>query len=249
MLSEPTATAVPTALSGRVPFALMYHSITTYHSDPHGVTVTPDRFARQMAWLRWCGLRGVSMRLLLAATAAGRGARLVGLTFDDGYADFVTDALPVLRRYGFGATVFALAGKLGGRNDWDSDGPVKFLLGAEQLREIAAAGIEVGSHGLGHRRLGEATDTVLWLELAQSRAILETVLGHPVDGFCYPYGDLSEATMTAVAGHGYGYAVATRPTGQRDRYALPRIYVGQADTGPRLLAKLVRHRLVWLARR
>ena len=74
-------------------------------------------------------------------------------------------------------------------------------------------------------------------------------LGHPVDGFCYPYGDLSEATMTAVAGHGYGYAVATRPTGQRDRYALPRIYVGQADTGPRLLAKLVRHRLVWLARR
>ena len=245
MRSDQTVSAPSATLPGRAPFALMYHSVTAYSSDPYAVTVTPARFARQMAWLRRCGLRGVSMRDLLAATAAGRGRRLVGLTFDDGYADFLTDALPVLRRLGFGATVFALAGKLGGRNDWDREGPVKFLLGADQLREIAAAGIEIGSHGLGHRRLGEASETVLWLELAQSRAILETVLGQPVHGFCYPYGELSDATMAAVAGHGYGYAVAIRPAGRRDRYALPRTYAGQADTGPRLLAKWARHRWVW----
>jgi peptidoglycan/xylan/chitin deacetylase (PgdA/CDA1 family) len=248
MLSDRTL-VYPAGLYGRVPFALMYHSVTAYTCDPYAVTVTPERFAHQMAWLRRCGLRGVSMRDLLAATEAGRGGRLVGLTFDDGYADFLTDALPVLRRCGFGATVFALAGKLGGRNDWDLDGPVKFLLGPDQLREIAAAGIEIGSHGLGHRRLGDVSETVLWLELAQSRDILETVLGRAVHGFCYPYGELSDATMAAVAGHGYGYAVATRPTARRDRYALPRIYVGEADTGPRLLAKLIRHRIAWRDRR
>src|SRR5690349_16158225 len=241
MLSDRTL-ATATALRGRVPFALMYHSVTAYTCDPYGLTVTAKRFARQMAWLHRCGLRGVSMRELLSASAAGRAGRLVGLTFDDGYADFLTDALPVLRRYGFGATVFALAGKLGGRNDWDLHSPVKFLLGPDQLREIAAAGIEIGSQGLGHRRLGDASETVLWLGLAQSRDILETVLGQPVQGFCYPYGELSDATMAAVAGHGYGYAVAIRPTGWRDRYALPRAHVREADTGPRLLAKLIRHR-------
>jgi hypothetical protein len=245
MLSDRTL-AAPAGLHGRVPFALMYHSVTAYSSDPYAVTVTPETFAHQMAWLRRCGLRGVSMRDLLAATAAGRrGGRLVGLTFDDGYADFLTDALPVLRRYGFGATVFALAGKLGGRNDWDLEGPVKFLLGADQLREIAAAGIEIGSHGLGPPPAGRGH---------RDRAVAGAgpEPDNPGDGA----GPTGPGVLLPVRGaerrhhgrgrrHGYGYAVAIRSTGRRDRYALPRTYVGEADTGPRLLAKLIRHRIAW----
>jgi peptidoglycan/xylan/chitin deacetylase (PgdA/CDA1 family) len=244
MLSEPTVTAVTTELD-RVPFALMYHSVTGNAEDRDEVTVSAARFVRQMAWLRRCGLRGVSMRDLLYAAKAGRDARLVGLTFDDGYADFLTEVLPVLRQYGFGATVFAVAGHLGGQNDWATDGPVKPLLEVEHLRFVAATGIEVGSHGLSHRPLAGAGPTVLWQELAQSRAILSAVLGVPVHGFCYPYGDLSDATMAAAADYGYRYAVATRATGRPDRYAVPRTHVGQADIGPRLLAKLARHRLTW----
>jgi peptidoglycan/xylan/chitin deacetylase (PgdA/CDA1 family) len=241
----PDQILAPAPLTGRVPFALMYHSVTSYTEDPYAVTVSPARFARQMRWLSRCGLRGVSMRHLLAATAAGRGSRLVGLTFDDGYADFVSEVLPVLRQHGFGATVFVLAGKFGGRNDWDAPGPVKPLMTARDVRAVAAAGIEIGSHGLNHRHLAGVTDGMLWLELARSRAILSAVLDRPVEGFCYPYGELSDATMAAAASHGYEYAVATWPNARRDRYALPRTFVGEHDGGARMLAKLARHRLRW----
>ncbi len=93
-----------------MPLVLMYHSVEPYQADPYLVTVSPPRFGQQMRWLARRGLRGVSMRDLLAARAAGAGKGLVGLTFDDGYADFARHALPVLRRYGFGATMFVIAG-------------------------------------------------------------------------------------------------------------------------------------------
>src|SRR5487761_414714 len=87
-----------------MPMVLMYHSVAPYEEDPYGITVSPARFERQMRWLRRRGLRGVSMSALLTAWRAGRSRGLIGLTFDDGYADFVEYALPVLSRYGLGAT-------------------------------------------------------------------------------------------------------------------------------------------------
>src|ERR1700755_2744426 len=99
-----------------MPLVLMYHSIADYDDDPFEVTLTPQRFERHMRWLRSRGLRGVSMEELLRATAQGRASRMVGLTFDDGYQDFVANAMPILQRYGFTATMFVLAGRLGGEN-------------------------------------------------------------------------------------------------------------------------------------
>jgi peptidoglycan/xylan/chitin deacetylase (PgdA/CDA1 family) len=223
----------------------MYHSVADQPHDPYAVTVSPARFTRQMRWLHQRGLRGTSMRELLAAADAGRARGLVGLTFDDGYADFTTNALPVLRRYGFGATVYVLAGKIGGHNDWDADGPHKALLAADDVQALCRDGIEIGSHGLGHVRLGAVDADLLLLELDQSRAILEAVVSAPVTGFSYPYGDLSSATMAAAAACGYDHAVATWPTARRDRFALPRTYVGERDHGPRMRAKHLRHHLTW----
>src|SRR6266576_1468104 len=77
-----------------MPMVLMYHSVEPYEADPYLVTVSPPRFAQQMHWLARRGLRGTSVRDLLAARAAGAGKGLVGLTFDDGYADFARHALP-----------------------------------------------------------------------------------------------------------------------------------------------------------
>jgi peptidoglycan/xylan/chitin deacetylase (PgdA/CDA1 family) len=225
------------------PAVLMYHSIGT-GDDPYRITVSPARFEQQMKWLKRRGLRGTSMRELLDARDRGDAGRRVGITFDDGYADFATHALPVLARHGFTATVFLVAGKLGGRNDWDEPGPTKRLMTAEQVRTVARMGMEIGSHAVSHVRLSEAETHVVGREVIESRERLEAVVAAPVRGFCYPYGDVVDA-VPVLRDAGYDYAVATRASGAGHRYALPRIYVGERDGGLRLLAKLVRHRLVW----
>jgi peptidoglycan/xylan/chitin deacetylase (PgdA/CDA1 family) len=230
------------------PFVLMYHSVGSRDDDPHQITVSPVRFAEQMAWLRRRGLCGTSMRELLDAADRGRAAGLVGLTFDDGYADFSTEVLPVLARHGFTATVFVVAGRLGGHNDWEQQGPVKPLLSVDQIRVVARAGIEIGSHGLCHRHLPEAGVDALRAEAEQSRVILESVLGAPVHGFCYPYGGVSDAAVDAARSAGYDYAVAIRSSARADRHALPRTYVGERDGAVRLAVKHLRHRLMWRVR-
>src|SRR6185437_11718028 len=99
----------------RLPLVLMYHSVEPYETDPYRVTVHPRRFDQQLRWLGRRGWRAVSMAELLTAREPGT----VGLTFDDGYADFLTNVLPALARYGFTATVFVVAGSLGAYNAWD----------------------------------------------------------------------------------------------------------------------------------
>ncbi|MFJ3493280.1 polysaccharide deacetylase family protein [Streptomyces sp. NPDC086091] len=221
----------------------MYHSVGDRAEDPYRITVTPDRLDRQLAWLRRRGLRGVSMDVLLAARARGEGGDLVGLTFDDGYADFLTGALPVLRRHGCGATLFVLPGRLGGDNAWDPLGPRKPLLSADGIREAAAEGVEIGSHGLLHTDLTKADDATLKAETEGSRAALADLLGVDVDGFCYPYGTIDLRAVTAVRDAGYRYGCAIDPGPLTGPHALPRVHVGQNDTGLRLFLKHRLHRL------
>lgn len=233
--AESVALAIP-------PLVLMYHSVAPYDEDPYQVTMTPERFERQMRWLRRRGFRGVSMRELLSARAGGRARGLVGLTFDDGYEDFATYALPILLRFDFTATVFVLAGRLGGENAWSIPGPVKPLLTSERVREIAAAGMEIGSHGLLHIRLPDADDRVLKEETMRSRVILEEIVGH-VHGFCYPWGDVDGRTVEAVRAAGYDYACMVRPSFGFSRHTIPRTYVHEGDSAWRLDAKRVLSRL------
>lgn len=161
-------------VTGPVPWVAMYHSVGDCSDDPYRITVSPDRLAQQLSWLRGRGLRGVSMTDLLAARARGEGQGLVGLTFDDGYADFVDNALPLLARWGCGATLFVLPGRLGGDNAWDPQGPRKPLLTADGIRQAAAGGVEIGSHGLTHVDLTQADDTTLHAEVAESRSRLRS---------------------------------------------------------------------------
>jgi hypothetical protein len=82
------------------------------------------------------------------------------------------------------------------------------------------------------------------MEVIESREALEAVVTAPVQGLCYPYGDVPDA-LEIVRDAGYDYAVATRTSARRHRYALPRIYVGERDGAVRLRAKMLRHRLAW----
>jgi peptidoglycan/xylan/chitin deacetylase (PgdA/CDA1 family) len=201
----------------------------------------------QLRWLAARGLRGVSMRELLDARADDGGAGLVGLTFDDGYADFPEHALPVLLRHGCTATVFPVAGRLGQDNAWEESGPSKPLMTVEQVAEVAAAGMEIASHGLRHVSLPEASGAALTEELEESRALLAEAAGAAVRGFCYPCGHVSSRVVEAVRAAGYDYGCAIWRCAYIGRHALPRIYVGEADNAARLWAKRVRHRVEELA--
>lgn len=233
----PSASRGPRRTSCAPLWAVMYHSVADCADDPYQVTVSPGRLEQQLRWLRRRGLTGVSMDRLLRARAEGRGAGLVGLTFDDGYADFVERAVPLLRRYEFTATVFVLPGRLGGSNEWDSLGPRKPLLTEDGIRAAAEAGMEIGSHGLRHTDLTEADDALLATETGRSRELLQDLGVGEVAGFCYPYGTVDARAVEAVRAAGYSYACAIDPGPLTGVFALPRIHVGEKDTGPRLRLK------------
>ncbi|MGW8887026.1 polysaccharide deacetylase family protein [Streptomyces sp. NPDC055749] len=224
------------------PWILTYHSVCERTSDPYGITVSPERLDRQLAWLRRRHYTGVDVATLLRAHAEGRRG-LVGLTFDDGYTDFVREALPVLRRYGCSATVFVLPGRLGGSNEWDRPGPLKPLLTAEGIRAAADAGMEIGSHGLFHRDLTSLTDAELHRETHDSRELLHDITGVTPEGFCYPYGSVDERVAESVREAGYGYGCAITPGPLLGPLTLPRTHISHADRAVRLRAKDLRHRL------
>lgn len=232
-----------------VPMILMYHGIADVADDPNQLCVSPRRFAEQLAWLDRRGLQGVGVGVLLDAISTGRQRRLVGITFDDGYTNVLEAALPELQRRGFGATAFIISDRLSGTNEWD-EGPAWPLLGADGVRELAAAGIEIGSHSATHIRLaGLATDQ-LTAEVAASRASLAALLGAEVRGFAYPYGSMDAAARRAVRKAGYAYACAVQtPVADIGPMALPRIYAGQRDGAARMAVKRLLYRRRIAARR
>jgi peptidoglycan/xylan/chitin deacetylase (PgdA/CDA1 family) len=117
---------------------------------------------------------------------------------------------------------------------------------AGQLREVAAAGMEIGSHGMNHVSLREVTDpATLAEEVEGSRELLQALTGQDVAGFCYPYGHLHEQAVQRVRVAGYGYGCAIWRSDFTGRHALPRTYIGEADSWPRLRAKVMRHWLRW----
>ena len=194
-----------------------------------------------MHYLKLRNLRGVSVRELRRAAARGNTRGLVGLTFDDGYENFLQAALPILENLGFTATVFVVSGMLGEENDWQhyyEPRPRLRLLAADGVREVAARRMEIGSHSMTHPKLAGLDPELLDWEVGESRRILRELLDQPVEGFCYPYGNLDGAAVRAVRRAGYAYACTIYEEGRQDEYALPRIPVWQRDNLPRFAAKL-----------
>jgi peptidoglycan/xylan/chitin deacetylase (PgdA/CDA1 family) len=214
---------------------LMYHNIAEVAEDPMQLCVAPTRFAEQVSWLKTRGLQGVGIGTLIDAMRAGRERGLVGITFDDGYVSVLEAAVPELLRNGFTATMFIISDRLGGSNDW-CEGPAQPLMSAEQVGELAAAGMEVGSHATTHVRLTGIGADQLEAEVSGSRVSISELIGAPVRGFAYPYGSMDAAARRAVRNAGYDYACATEtPIADLGIMALPRIGVWQGD-GPRRLA-------------
>ena len=231
---------------------LLYHSIGRLPEDPTKQCTSPERFREHMSYLKRRGLRGVSVRELHQAAVAGDARGLVGITFDDGYEDFLQVAVPALEDLGFSATVFVVAGKLGRENDWEHDytpRPRLKLMGPEDLREVSRRGMEVGAHGTSHIRLASLGPEQLEEEVKDTRGLLSEVLGEEVEGFSYPYGSFDGAALEAVRRAGYTYACAAPLQVDWNQYALPRIPVADDDHVLRFTAKVSMYRQYSTARR
>lgn len=231
---------------GAVP-VLMYHSIGT-RSAPRfrRFTVDPAEFAAQMGYLDAQGYSPVTAADLAGHRLNGHPlpARPVVLTFDDGFTDFVSAALPVLRAHGFPATLFVPTGYVGSAAGFlrDCGEEHRRVLSWSQLRDLAASGVEVASHSHTHPQLDRVPPAVARDEARRSKCLLEDNLGREVAGFGYPFGYWNRAARTAVAAAGfrYGCAVAELVTVPGDDIrTLPRMTVN-AGIGVAGLARLLR---------
>jgi peptidoglycan/xylan/chitin deacetylase (PgdA/CDA1 family) len=150
-------------------------------------------------------------------------------------------AVPTLEKLGFSATVFVVAGMLGGENTWEHGGgprPQLKLFGAEGMREVSERGMEIGSHSVTHPRLSGLDPETLVREVEDSRQMLGEIVNAPIEGFSYPYGAVDGPAVRAARKAGYDYAVATKTQVEGSLYDWPRTYVGEKDSPLRLGIKL-----------
>ena len=192
---------------------LMYHQVGQFAPmRTHRANYCDHRrFAAQMAFLKRFGFRVLGLDQVLAGLRgeAPIPPRAVALTFDDGYRNFIDYALPVLQHHGFTATVYAIGGYLGQPAAWfakEPERPVPRLMTAAQLRELRGQGIAIGSHTVNHVKLATVSEALQRRELADSKQILEDVLGEEVRHLCYPFGSFDMATVRAARETGYASA-------------------------------------------
>lgn len=188
---------------------LAYHSISDCALDSLAVSVCD--FERQMRWLSMREYTVLPMAKALEGFSERRIPKnTVVLTFDDGFADFFTNAAPILEKHKYPATLFIVAGKVDGLSSWRDGALHKPLLNWSALKELARRGYQIGSHGMFHKRLTDLTFKELKEELVNSKKLLESRLGVMVDAFSYPWGCCQERERNAVKNSGYSCAVTVK---------------------------------------
>jgi peptidoglycan/xylan/chitin deacetylase (PgdA/CDA1 family) len=213
----------------RVP-VLMYHEIADATATESPLAVAPDVFASQLAYLRDAGFHTLTAGELAAFLADGAGElpdRPVVLTFDDGYQDFYTHGLPLIRQNGFTATLFMTTGGMG------EESVGKLMLSWDELAAVEQAGIEIGAHTVTHPKLDILPENELRDELAISKKELEDHLGLAVPGLAYPFGYSSRKVREVARELGYTYAYAVDnalTTSAAEKFTFPRLTVQRATT-------------------
>jgi peptidoglycan/xylan/chitin deacetylase (PgdA/CDA1 family) len=188
------------------------------------------------------GYTTVTVSRLVQAMHGGQPLppRPVVLTFDDGFEDFYTAALPVLQAHRFAATLYVVSGCVGGTSRWlaDEGEGERRMLTWGQLREVADAGVECGAHSCTHPQLDVVSRARARAEIVRSRRELEDGLGRAVHSFAYPHGYHDGVVRRMVAEAGYSSACGVKHVHsslQDDPYSLGRVIVRRDDDPSRLL--------------
>jgi peptidoglycan/xylan/chitin deacetylase (PgdA/CDA1 family) len=227
-VAGPPLVNLPGRSTIKVPI-LMYHYIQI-NPDPrdwlgYALSITPSDFAVQMDWLARNGYHPITAEDLYSYLNGTRGlpSRPVILSFDDGYADFFTTALPILRSHDFTAVAYVVSGFVGRPG----------YMTAAEVVEADRSGIEIGSHTVTHADLARTSADGVRIQLTASKQALEQMLGHPVVSFCYPSGRFNASVASAVAAAGYHDATTTGFSSAHaltDRYVWGRVRVSGGES-------------------
>ena len=211
----------------------MYHSISDRAQPRFRIfSLSPASFTQQMAYLAQHHYTPLTVSQYVSArtTGASLPELAVVLTFDDGFADFYTEALPVLRRFGWTATLYISTAYVSGTSRFlqRERETSRLMLTWEQLNEISADGIEIGAHGHRHLQLDVIPSANARTEITRSKAVLEAKLNRTIESFAYPYGFYRPAVQQLVREAGFRSACAVRyamSSASDDPFALSRLIV------------------------
>ena len=206
---------------------LAYHGVETPVSSPFSVSV--ENFEEQMAYVsRHFDVIDLDTFLKWLDGNYESKKRKIVITFDDGFKNNLTQAAPILKKYGLPATFFVIATKLDGAdNRFMTAGDASRLLGSDLFR--------VGSHSFSHLSMAQISEEDRNREMGASKALLESKLARDISYFCYPYGtfnDFDRRTVESLKRHGYALAF-TSVNGVNykttDRFRLRRTKVEWSD--------------------
>jgi peptidoglycan/xylan/chitin deacetylase (PgdA/CDA1 family) len=195
--------------SGAVTYVpVLYYHYIRINPNPRdrvgfGLSTSPAAFRTQMRYLAGHGFHVISLHQAAVAIEnhSGLPSRPIVLTFDDGYADFFTAAVPILQSYGFTATSFVITGRMGRGG----------FMTPNQVVAADGMGFTIGAHTVDHVALAALPPARATWEMKQSKLTLEELLGHPVVDFAYPYGSFSQRVMAQAKSLGFETAVSTLP--------------------------------------
>ncbi|MEU9169720.1 polysaccharide deacetylase family protein [Streptomyces sp. NPDC048420] len=193
----------------------LYHAVSD-DSPPWlaPFTVTPRTFVEHLDMIADSGMHVVPLRQLVAAQLGGPPLppRSAVLTFDDGYADFAFTVAPLLAARGLPATLYVTTRALRAAGRPSGGGPFPYvdMLSWAQVRELDAAGVEIGGHSMTHPQLDTLPRKSAMEEVAGCKREIEDALGHPVVSFAYPHGYSSRAVRALVREAGWTSAAAIR---------------------------------------
>lgn len=230
---KPNGVVTPSASSQVSIPVLNYHSVTI---DPGNVVViSPAKLEAQMKYLHDHGYTPISLATFINLIEKKSGLtapdKPVLLTFDDGYVDNVEEAMPILAKYNFPATLFMSPGMV--------EDPS--YLNWEQVKQLQQAGWDIQPHGMTHPHLPQLTAEQQAFEITEARKLIEEKLGTEADVFCYPYGEYNQTTLKLLKDHGFRYAFTIDQgytTNQQSPYLLKRLFINGEENLKSFINKL-----------
>lgn len=181
---------------------LLYHLVDRTISDKNAIT--EEAFTDQLSYLHTHNYHVLSLTQAIDILNGKELAppRAVLLTFDDGYTNNLSVALPLLQSYGMVATLFVISAYIGQNNRWNPKAPYDVNhMTWDELRLWQKAGCDVGSHTHTHLCMTRLNALEVHDEVTRCKQLLEEQLQTPMRAFSYPYGAYNTLTRHAVCEH------------------------------------------------